>query len=107
MPDTLYPTTHVRLGSNAGQPMTRREGVAKVTGAATYAADNRPDGMLHAVIASAGIARGRVGPAALSRGDPDGHWSSTSKRARSSLRVMPGRVPYMPTSFCRLGLSGM
>ena len=60
MPDTLYPTTHVRLGSNAGQPMTRREGVAKVTGAATYAADNRPDGMLHAVIASAGIARGRV-----------------------------------------------
>ena len=27
---------HVRLGSNAGQPMTRRDGLAKVTGTATY-----------------------------------------------------------------------
>lgn len=51
---------HVRLGSNAGQPMTRRDGIAKVTGRATYAADNRPQGLLHAVFASAGIARGRV-----------------------------------------------
>ena len=51
---------HVRLGSNSGQPMTRRDGLAKVTGTATYAADNRPDGLLHAVFASAGIARGRV-----------------------------------------------
>ena len=40
--------------------MTRRDGVDKVTGAATYAADNRPKGLLHAVFASAGIARGRV-----------------------------------------------
>lgn len=64
MSDTHTPTvptaSHVRLGSNAGQPMTRRDGVAKVTGAATYAADNRPEGMLHAVFASSGIARGRV-----------------------------------------------
>ena len=51
---------HVRLGSNAGQPMTRRDGLAKVTGTATYAADNRPDGLLHAVYVEAGIARGRV-----------------------------------------------
>ena len=51
---------HVRLGSNSGQPMTRRDGAAKVTGAATFAADNRPEGMLHAVFASASIARGRV-----------------------------------------------
>lgn len=64
MSDTHTPTaptaSHVRLGSNAGQPMTRRDGVAKVTGSATYAADNLPEALLHAVFASAGIARGRV-----------------------------------------------
>ena len=54
------PSGHVRLGSNSGQPMTRRDGILKVTGAATYAADNHPDGMLHAVYAAASIARGRV-----------------------------------------------
>ncbi|SDF97546.1 xanthine dehydrogenase family protein molybdopterin-binding subunit [Alloyangia pacifica] len=51
---------HVRLGSSAGQALTRRDGILKVTGAATYAADNRPDGLLHAVLATAGIAKGRV-----------------------------------------------
>lgn len=51
---------HRRQGSNIGQPQTRREGVLKVTGAATYAADNNPAGMLHAVLATASIARGRV-----------------------------------------------
>lgn len=61
MPDTaLTPGGHVRLGSNSGQPMTRRDGRLKVTGAATYAADNRPDGLLHAVYAASTIARGRV-----------------------------------------------
>ncbi len=61
MPDTFdIAAGHVRLGSNAGQPMTRRDGIAKVTGAATYAADNRPEGLLHAVFAAAAIARGRV-----------------------------------------------
>ena len=49
-----------RQGSNIGQPMTRREGVLKVTGQATYAADNNPEGLLHAVVATATIARGRV-----------------------------------------------
>ena len=29
---------HVRHGSSIGQPLTRRDGVLKVTGAATYAA---------------------------------------------------------------------
>ena len=61
-PDT-EPTTiprHVRHGSNAGQPVSRRDGVLKVTGAATYAADNHPEGMLHAVIVPSTIARGRV-----------------------------------------------
>ncbi|WP_395449376.1 xanthine dehydrogenase family protein molybdopterin-binding subunit [Aminobacter sp. UC22_36] len=51
---------HRRHGSNMGQPLTRRDGVLKVTGRATYAADNHPDGMLYAVIAVSTIARGRV-----------------------------------------------
>src|SRR5271167_1801840 len=51
---------HVRHGSNIGQPLSRRDGVLKVTGAARYAADNHPPGMLHAVLAVSTIARGRV-----------------------------------------------
>ncbi|MDR3463223.1 MAG: xanthine dehydrogenase family protein molybdopterin-binding subunit [Beijerinckiaceae bacterium] len=51
---------HVRHGSNAGQPLTRREGILKVKGAADYAADHHPAGLLHAVLAVSGIARGRV-----------------------------------------------
>src|SRR4029077_14173714 len=51
---------HVRHGSNIGQPLTRRDGVLKVTGRARYAADNHPEGMLHAVLAVSSIARGRV-----------------------------------------------
>ncbi len=51
---------HLRHGSSIGQPLTRRDGVLKVTGAATYAADNHPAGMLYAVLAVASIARGRV-----------------------------------------------
>ena len=51
---------HLRHGSNIGQPLTRRDGVLKVTGAARYAADNHPPGMLHAVLAVSSIARGRV-----------------------------------------------
>ena len=56
---TLAPA-HARHGSNIGQPLTRRDGVLKVTGAARYAADNHPPGMLHAVLAVSSIARGRV-----------------------------------------------
>jgi len=51
---------HRRQGSSIGQPMTRRDGILKVTGAATYAADNHPPDMLYAVLAVAAIARGRV-----------------------------------------------
>ena len=51
---------HVRHGSNIGQPLTRRDGVLKVTGAARYAADHHPKGMLYAVLAVSSIARGRV-----------------------------------------------
>ena len=51
---------HVRHGSSIGQPLTRRDGILKVTGQARYAADNHPPGMLHAVLAVSTIARGRV-----------------------------------------------
>ena len=51
---------NLRYGSNAGQPLTRRDGILKVTGRATYAADNHPDGLLYAVCAVSAIARGRV-----------------------------------------------
>ncbi|MFB9268485.1 xanthine dehydrogenase family protein molybdopterin-binding subunit [Bradyrhizobium erythrophlei] len=51
---------HLRHGSNIGQPLTRRDGILKVTGKARYAADNHPPGMLYAVIATSTIARGRV-----------------------------------------------
>ena len=66
MSETAIPTAlaqasaHVRHGSNIGQPLTRRDGILKVTGAARYSADNNPPGMLHAVMAGSGIARGRV-----------------------------------------------
>ena len=51
---------HARQGSSIGQPLTRRDGLLKVTGAARYAADNHPPGMLYAVLAVSSIARGRV-----------------------------------------------
>jgi xanthine dehydrogenase YagR molybdenum-binding subunit len=51
---------HIRHGSNIGQPLTRRDGVLKVTGAAKYAADRHPPGMLYAVLAVSTIARGSV-----------------------------------------------
>ena len=51
---------HIRHGSSIGQPLTRRDGVLKVTGAARYAADNHPHKMLFAVMAVSTIARGRV-----------------------------------------------
>src|SRR5580693_6692775 len=51
---------HVRHGSSIGQPLTRRDGVLKVTGTARYAADNHPARMLYAALAVSSIARGRV-----------------------------------------------
>ena len=58
MPDTT--PTHTRHGSSIGQPITRRDGLLKVTGGATFAADNHPEGMLYAVLCTSSIARGRV-----------------------------------------------
>jgi xanthine dehydrogenase YagR molybdenum-binding subunit len=62
MPEIALTQTpiHVRHGSNIGQPLTRRDGLLKVTGAAKYAADQHPPGMLYAVLAVSSIARGRV-----------------------------------------------
>lgn len=51
---------HLRHGSSIGQPLTRRDGVLKVKGQATYAADNHPPGMLFAVMAVSSIAHGCV-----------------------------------------------
>ncbi len=68
LPLTRAPA-HLRQGSSIGQPVTRHDGPLKVTGAARYAADHHPAGMLHAALAVSSIARGRVSfldlPAAL------------------------------------------
>ncbi|MBX9931120.1 MAG: xanthine dehydrogenase family protein molybdopterin-binding subunit [Methylobacterium sp.] len=59
MPETVS-FAHQRHGSSIGQPITRRDGPDKVTGAARYTADVRPEGLLHAVMAVSTIAKGRV-----------------------------------------------
>jgi len=51
---------HIRHGSNIGQPLTRQDGILKVTGTAPYAADHHPPSMLFAVLTVSSIARGRV-----------------------------------------------
>jgi xanthine dehydrogenase YagR molybdenum-binding subunit len=51
---------HLRHGSNIGQPLTRRDGILKVTGKAPFAADHHPPNMLFAVLAVSSVARGRV-----------------------------------------------
>ena len=60
MSDMTLDSPHLRMGSSIGQPITRRDGVLKATGAATFAADNHPPGMLYAVLATSTISRGRV-----------------------------------------------
>ncbi|AWN45407.1 dehydrogenase [Methylobacterium terrae] len=50
----------IRHGSSIGQPLTRQDGILKVTGGAAYAADHHPPGMLYGVMAVSRIARGRV-----------------------------------------------
>jgi xanthine dehydrogenase YagR molybdenum-binding subunit len=64
---------HVRHGSSIGQPLTRRDGLLKVTGSARYAADQRPPGMLFAVMVTSTIARGRIVTldAAAAKAHPD------------------------------------
>ena len=59
MPDTIA-IERARHGSSVGQPLTRRDGFLKVTGGARYAADNHPNGLLHAAMAVASVASGKV-----------------------------------------------
>lgn len=53
-------SAHRRHGSNIGQPLTRIDGRLKVTGAAAFAADNHPEGLLYAVTAVSSISAGRI-----------------------------------------------
>jgi xanthine dehydrogenase YagR molybdenum-binding subunit len=57
--NTTRMPANIRHGSSIGQPMTRRDGLLKVTGRARYAADNHPPDMLYAVCAVSTISRGR------------------------------------------------
>ena len=46
--------------SYIGQPMTRVDGRAKVTGAAKYAAEHHAHDLAHGVVITSAIARGRI-----------------------------------------------
>jgi xanthine dehydrogenase YagR molybdenum-binding subunit len=50
----------VTVTRSAGPSRSRVEGPLKLTGAARYAADHRPDGVLHAVLVGAPVAAGRL-----------------------------------------------
>jgi len=56
MPDTRYEPIRAGIGT----PLSRVDGVAKVTGEARYAAERPAAGLLHGVAVSAPIARGRI-----------------------------------------------
>lgn len=47
-------------GRHVGQPVKRVDGKAKVTGAATYAAEFTAEGLLYGVIVSSTVAKGRI-----------------------------------------------
>lgn len=49
------------VSTNIGQPVSRIDGLAKVTGQAKYAAEPHPPGMLYGVIVNSPIACGRIG----------------------------------------------
>jgi xanthine dehydrogenase YagR molybdenum-binding subunit len=90
----------MRHGSNAGQPITRRDGMLKVTGQARYAADNHPPGMLYAVLAGSRIARGRVAAldVAAARRHP-GVTTVMTPANRPALALHPDDKS-VPFSFC-------
>ena len=76
---------HVRHGSNIGQPLTRRDGVLKVTGGARYAADNHPPGML---LCRAGGEQHRARPRHLPR--RRGGQGASRRRRGHDARQPPG-----------------
>ncbi len=45
---------------SVGQPLPRVDGRMKVTGAARFTAEHRPDGLVHGVVIGSAIARGRI-----------------------------------------------
>jgi xanthine dehydrogenase YagR molybdenum-binding subunit len=49
-----------QMSTDIGQPVSRIDGVAKVTGQAKYAAEPHPPGMLYGVIVNSRITRGRI-----------------------------------------------
>jgi xanthine dehydrogenase YagR molybdenum-binding subunit len=77
------------MTGHIGKPLSRFDGRAKVTGAATYAAEFRPQGLMHAVLVPAAIAHGRV--TSLD--------TSAAERAPGVLKVLT------PSSFPRLDAS--
>jgi xanthine dehydrogenase YagR molybdenum-binding subunit len=48
------------MPSSVGQPLTRADGRLKVTGRATYTADQQIPGLVHAVLLTSTIAKGRI-----------------------------------------------
>lgn len=59
--DLNAPTAPVGTGTvRLGQPVSRVDGVAKVTGGARYAAEHPADGLVHGVVVNSTIARGRI-----------------------------------------------
>ena len=116
MPETIqFPS---RFGLNSGQSTTRRDGIAKVTGTAVFAADNHPDGLLHAVCAPATIARGRVTsldtaaalahPGVVEVITPDNRpiamvLAETIEAATEGVRLLNPRYEVLPA---RIGLDG-
>lgn len=116
MPETIqFPS---RFGLNSGQSTARRDGIAKVTGTAVFAADNHPDGLLHAVCAPATIARGRVTsldtaaalahPGVVEVITPDNRpiamvLAETIEAATEGVRLLNPRYEVLPA---RIGLDG-
>ena len=78
---------HVRHGSSIGQPLTRRDGVLKVTGEARYAADNHPPKMLFAVMA---VSQHRARPRRFAR----------CRRRKTPSRCRRGDDAAEPSSAC-------
>jgi CO/xanthine dehydrogenase Mo-binding subunit len=58
------------MGQSVGRPLPRKEGIAKVTGAARYVDDLRFPGMLYGVTVRSTIARGRIRSIRFDEGFP-------------------------------------
>jgi xanthine dehydrogenase YagR molybdenum-binding subunit len=77
------------MSAHIGRPQSRLDGRAKVTGAAMYAAEFRPRGLVHAVLVVATVAHGRI--ASIDTG--------SAERAPGALKVLT------PLTFPRLDVA--